>query len=39
VLKEGCISEKIKNKLREAEILLDKGNTIGEANHRVGVTE
>jgi transposase-like protein len=31
--------EQIINKLREAEILLNQGATIGEANKKIGVTE
>jgi putative transposase len=32
-------SEQIINKLREVEIMLSKGSTIGEASKRIGVTE
>jgi|TARA_B100001971_G_C18007770_1_gene440736 transposase-like protein len=32
-------SEQIINKLREAEIMLSKGGTIGEASRKIGVTE
>jgi hypothetical protein len=31
--------EQIINKLREAEILLNQGATIGEASKKIGVTE
>ena len=31
--------EQIINKLREAEIVISQGNTIGEASRRIGVTE
>jgi transposase-like protein len=31
--------EQIINKLREAEVLIIQGNTIGEASRRIGVTE
>ena len=31
--------EQIINKLREAEILLSKGATVGEASRKIGVTE
>jgi transposase-like protein len=32
-------SEQIINKLREVEIMLSKGGTIGEASRKIGVTE
>ncbi len=32
-------SEQIINKLREAEVLLSRGATIGEASRKIGVTE
>jgi transposase-like protein len=32
-------SEEIINKLREVEIMLSKGGTIGEASRKIGVTE
>jgi putative transposase len=31
--------EQIINKIREAEVLISQGNTIGEASRRIGVTE
>jgi putative transposase len=31
--------EQIINKLREAEVLLSRGSTVGEASKRIGVTE
>ena len=31
--------EQIINKLREAEVLISQGSTIGEASRRIGVTE
>jgi len=32
-------AEQIINKLREAELLLSQGSTVGEASKRIGVTE
>ena len=32
-------SEEIINKLREVEIMLSKGSTVGEASKKIGVTE
>jgi putative transposase len=37
--KKGYTPEQIINKLREAEILLGQGNSIGEASRKIGVTE
>ncbi len=37
--KKSHSPEKIINKLREAEILLNQGSTIGEASRKIGVTE
>jgi putative transposase len=37
--KKTYTPEQIINKLREAEILLSQGNSIGEASRKVGVTE
>jgi putative transposase len=37
--KKGHTSEQVINKLREVEILLGKGTTIGEASKKIGVTE
>ena len=37
--KKGYTAEQIINKLKEAEILLSQGNSIGEASRKIGVTE
>ena len=37
--KKGYAPEQIINKLREAEILLSQGNSIGEAVRKIGVTQ
>ena len=37
--KKGYTPEQIINKLREADILLSQGNSIGEASRKIGVTE
>ena len=37
--KKRYTSEEIINKLREVEIILSKGSTIGEASKKIGVTE
>jgi putative transposase len=37
--KKGYPPEQIINKLREAEILLSQGNSIGKASRKVGVSE
>ena len=37
--KKGYTPEQIINKLREAEILLSQGNSIGEASRKISVTE
>jgi putative transposase len=37
--KRGYTSEEIINKLREVEILLSQGSTIGQASRKIGVTE
>jgi putative transposase len=37
--KKGYTPEQIINKLREAEIILSQGNSIGEASRKIGVTE
>jgi len=39
VIKKRYGSEQIITKLREVEIMLSKGSTIGEASKRIGVTE
>jgi putative transposase len=37
--KKRCGPEQIINKLREVEVMLSNGSTIGEASRKVGVTE
>ncbi len=37
--KKSHSPEQIINKLREAEILLNQGTTVGEASRKIGVTE
>jgi transposase-like protein len=37
--KRGYTSEQIINKLREADVLLGKGETVGQACRKIGVTE
>jgi putative transposase len=39
MVKKGYTPEQIINKLREAEVLLSQGNSIGEASRKIGVTE
>jgi len=39
MVRKGYTPEQIINRLREAEILLSQGATIGEASKRIGVTE
>jgi len=39
VVRRGYTPEQIISKLREAEILLSQGTTIGEASNKIGVTE
>ena len=39
MVKKGYKPEQIINKLREAEILLSQGKTIGEASRKISVTE
>jgi len=39
MVKKGYTPEQIINKLREAEILLNQGGTVGEASRKIGVTE
>ena len=39
MVKKSHSPEKIINKLREAEILLNQGATVGEASRKIGVTE
>ena len=39
MVKKGYTPEQIINKLREAEILLNQGSTVGEASRKIGVTE
>ena len=37
--KKGYGAEQIINRLREVEVMLSKGSTIGEASRKIGVTE
>ena len=39
MVRRGYTSEQIINKLREAEILLSQGATVGEASRKIGMTE
>ena len=39
MVRKGFTPEQIIHKLREAEVLLSQGNTVGEASRRIGVTE
>ena len=39
MVKKGYTPEQIINKLREVEILLNQGATVGEASRKIGVTE
>ena len=39
MVRKGYTPEQIISKLREAEILLSQGSTIGEASNKIGVTE
>ena len=39
MVRKTYTAEQIINKLREAEVLLGQGNTIGEASRKIGVTE
>ena len=39
MVRKGYTSEQIINKLREVEILLSQGSTIGIASKKIGVTE
>ena len=39
MVKKSHSPEQIINKLREAEILLNQGATVGEASRKIGVTE
>ena len=39
MVRKGCSPEQIINKLREAEILLSQGNTIGIACKKIGVSD
>ena len=39
MVKKGYTPEQIINKLREAEIQINQGITIGEASRRLGITE
>ncbi len=37
--RRGYTPEKIINKLREVEVLVSQGSTIGEVSRKIGVTE
>ena len=37
--KKGFTAKQIIRKLREAEVLLSQESTVGEASHKLGVTE
>ena len=37
--KKGVTAEQLIEKLREAEVLLSQGNTVGEVNRKLGVTQ
>ena len=37
--KKGFTAEQIIEKLREAEVLLSQGSTVGEASRKLGITE
>jgi transposase-like protein len=39
VSKKGFAPEQIINKLREVEVLLSQGTTVGQASRKIGVTE
>jgi transposase-like protein len=39
VVRKGFKPEQIIGKLREAEVLLSQGSTVGEASRKIGVTE
>jgi transposase-like protein len=39
MVKKGFKPEQIISKLREAEVLLSQGSTVGEASRKIGVTE
>ena len=39
MVRKGYTAEQIINKLREAEVLLSQGATVGEASKKIGVTE
>ena len=39
MVKKSFTPEQIINKLREAEILLSQGTTVGEASKKIGVTQ
>ena len=39
MVRKGFTPEQIIHKLREAEIIVSQGNTVGEASRRIGVTE
>ena len=39
MVRKGYTPEQIINKLREAEVLLSQGATIGEASRKIGITQ
>ena len=39
MVRKGFKPEQVINKLREAEVLLSQGSTVGEASRKLGVTE
>ena len=39
MVRKGYTAEQIINKLREVEIIVSQGDTIGEASRKIGVTE
>ena len=39
MVRKGFTPEQIIGKLREAEVLLSQGSTVGEASRKIGVTE
>ena len=38
-MKKGITAEQIIGKLREVEVLLSQGSTVGEVSHKLGITE
>ena len=39
MMRRNCGLEQIINKIREAEVLLSQGSTVGEATEKIGVIE